>query len=74
MFWQNSALIKMLGAKKVLDIGVYTGASSLAAALALPEDGRVVACDVSEDFTAVARYTVGMKISGTGNTKFYFYF
>merc|ERR1719244_1734909 len=44
-----------LNAKKVLDIGVFTGASSLAAALALPDDGIVVGCDVSEDFTARAR-------------------
>merc|ERR1719278_747254 len=51
----NGLLIKSLGAKKVLDIGVFTGASSLAAALALPDDGLVVACDVSEDFTARAR-------------------
>lgn len=51
----NGALIKMLGAKKVIDIGVFTGASSLAAALALPDDGIVIACDVSEDFTAQAR-------------------
>lgn len=51
----NAALIKMSGAKKVLDIGVYTGASSLAAALALPSDGVVIACDVSEEFTNIAR-------------------
>merc|ERR1719481_657256 len=51
----NSLLIKSLGAKKVLDVGVFTGASSLAAALSLPEDGLVVACDVSEEFTDIAR-------------------
>merc|ERR1719229_1278027 len=51
----NAVLIRSLGAKKVLDIGVFTGASSLAAALALPDDGIVVGCDVSEDFTARAR-------------------
>ena len=45
----------MLGAKKVLDIGVFTGASSLAAALALPDDGVVVALDVAEDFTDIAK-------------------
>jgi len=51
----NSLLIKSLGAKKVIDVGVFTGASSLAAALALPEDGLVVACDTSEEFTNMAR-------------------
>ena len=51
----NALLIRSLGAKKVLDIGVFTGASSLAAALAMPSDGMVVACDVSEEFTSLAR-------------------
>jgi predicted O-methyltransferase YrrM len=43
------------GAKRVLDIGVFTGASSLAAALALPSDGHLIACDVSEEFTRSAQ-------------------
>ena len=51
----NALLIRSLRAKKVLDVGVFTGASSLAAALALPEDGKVVACDLSEAWTNVAR-------------------
>jgi len=50
----NALLIKSLGAKKVLDIGVFTGASALAAALALPADGRVLALDVNEEWTAKA--------------------
>ena len=45
----NALLIKSLGGRKVIDVGVFTGASSLGAALALPEDGVVVACDVSEE-------------------------
>jgi predicted O-methyltransferase YrrM len=48
-------LIKVIGARLALEIGVFTGYSSLATALALPEDGRLVACDVSEEFTATAR-------------------
>jgi len=51
----NSILMKSIGAKKVLDIGVFTGASALAAALAIPEDGRVLACDVSEEWTNLAK-------------------
>jgi caffeoyl-CoA O-methyltransferase len=48
-------LIHLIGAKRTLEVGVFTGYSSTAVALALPEDGRIIACDVSEDWTAVAR-------------------
>jgi caffeoyl-CoA O-methyltransferase len=48
-------LVRLLGARRTLEVGVFTGYSSLAVALALPDDGQVVACDVSEEFTAVAR-------------------
>jgi predicted O-methyltransferase YrrM len=48
-------LVRLLGARKTLEVGVFTGYSSLAVALALPADGRVVACDVSEEWTRVAR-------------------
>jgi predicted O-methyltransferase YrrM len=47
-------LVKLLGAKRTLDIGVYTGYSSLCIGLALPEDGRVVACDVNREWTEIA--------------------
>jgi caffeoyl-CoA O-methyltransferase len=50
-------LVKLLGARRVLEIGTFTGYSSTAMALALPADGRIVCCDVSEEFTAVARRT-----------------
>jgi len=48
-------LVAMLNAKRTLEIGVFTGYSSLAVALALPEDGRVIACDVNEAWTSIAR-------------------
>jgi caffeoyl-CoA O-methyltransferase len=48
-------LIKLIGAVKTLEVGVFTGYSSLCAALALPPHGRIMACDVSEEWTAVAR-------------------
>ena len=48
-------LVKLLGAKKTLDIGVFTGYSSLVVALALPESGRVIACDHDPTATAIAR-------------------
>lgn len=48
-------LVKLLKAKKTIDIGVFTGYSSLVVALALPSDGKVIACDVSEEYTSIAR-------------------
>jgi predicted O-methyltransferase YrrM len=48
-------LIKMIGARQTIEIGTFTGYSALAVALALPPEGRVVACDISEEYTSVAR-------------------
>ncbi|MDJ0704549.1 MAG: class I SAM-dependent methyltransferase [Leptolyngbyaceae cyanobacterium MO_188.B28] len=48
-------LVQLMGAKKTLEVGVFTGYSALATALALPPDGKIVACDVSEEYTAIAR-------------------
>ena len=48
-------LVELTGAVRCIEVGVFTGYSSLAVALALPAQGRITACDISEEFTAVAR-------------------
>ena len=48
-------LVQLLGAKRTLEVGVFTGYSSLVVAMALPEDGTVVACDVDKEATAIAQ-------------------
>ena len=48
-------LVRLMGARRTLEIGVFTGYSSLAVAQALPEDGQIVACDISKEYTDVAR-------------------
>ena len=47
-------LVQILGAKRCLEIGTFTGYSSLSVALGLPADGQIIACDVSVDFTEIA--------------------
>ena len=73
----NVALMHSLQAKKVIDVGVFTGASSLAAALALPPDGKIIACDINEEFTRQAqqywkeagvRDKVDLRIAPAGET------
>ena len=48
-------LVELTGARRCIEVGTFTGYSSTAVALALPEDGRLVCCDVSEEWTAIAR-------------------
>ena len=48
-------LVRSTGAKRILEIGTFTGYSSISMALALPSDGRVITCDVNEETTAIAR-------------------
>jgi caffeoyl-CoA O-methyltransferase len=48
-------LVETIGARRTIEVGTFTGYSALCVALALPADGKVVACDVSEEYTAVAR-------------------
>jgi predicted O-methyltransferase YrrM len=48
-------LVKLLGARRTIEIGTFTGYSALSVALALPEDGKVLACDISEEYTSVGK-------------------
>ena len=48
-------LVTLIGAKKCLEVGVFTGYSSLIVAQSLPSDGKIIACDVSEEYTNIAR-------------------
>src|SRR5437879_6391284 len=48
-------LVELIGAKRAFEVGTFTGYSALAVALALPPGGKLVACDISEEWTAIGR-------------------
>jgi predicted O-methyltransferase YrrM len=48
-------LVRLIGARRTLEVGTFTGYSALSVAQALPEGGKVIACDVSEEWTSIAR-------------------
>jgi predicted O-methyltransferase YrrM len=48
-------LVKLLGARRAIEVGVFTGYSALTVALALPADGTLLACDISDEYTRVGR-------------------
>lgn len=49
-----SLLIKLMGAKRAIEIGTFTGYSSICVASAMPEEGRLICCDISPQWTAMA--------------------
>ena len=49
------ALVRVAGARRVLEIGTFTGYSALAMAGGLPADGKIITCDIDPDSTAIAR-------------------
>jgi predicted O-methyltransferase YrrM len=48
-------LIKLMGARRAIEVGVFTGYSALTVALALPTDGKLLACDISDEFTQIGK-------------------
>ena len=70
-------LVELMGARRTLEVGVFTGYSGLSVALSLPDDGRIVACDVSEEYTNIARrfweeagvaHKIDLRLGPAGNT------
>lgn len=50
-----SLLVKLIGARRTIEVGTFTGYSALTVALALPVDGKVLACDISEAYTSIGK-------------------
>jgi caffeoyl-CoA O-methyltransferase len=48
-------LVRLMGARRAIEIGVFTGYSALTVALALPADGELLACDISDEYTRIGR-------------------
>ena len=48
-------LVKLMGARRTIEVGVFTGYSALTVALALPDDGHLLACDINDDYTRIGR-------------------
>ena len=54
-------LVRLIGAKRTIEVGTFTGYSALVVAEALPSDGRVIACDISTEWTAIGRAVLGTR-------------
>ena len=48
-------LVKLIGARRTIEVGVFTGYSALSVALALPEDGKLLACDINDAYTRIGQ-------------------
>jgi predicted O-methyltransferase YrrM len=48
-------LVRLMGARRTIEVGVFTGYSALSVALALPDDGRLLACDISDEYTRLGQ-------------------
>lgn len=63
-------LVELIGARKVLEVGVFTGCSTLAMAMALPDDGTLIACDMIDDYIQIgAKYWAEAGVDGKIDVK-----
>ena len=70
-------LVKLLGVRRAIEVGVFTGYSALAVALALPEDGQLLACDINREWTDMAQrywheagvaHKIDLRLAAAGET------